>query len=82
MQQTIKTRQQRQFGLMQTLQAVSPLATLDRGYAIVQRQKESGVLKSAEDIQLGDSLAIRLAKGRVIAEVKKTFLDDSQDSLF
>lgn len=81
MQQTIKTRQQRQFGLMQTLQAVSPLATLDRGYAIVQRQKEGCLVKTAEDLKPGDALAIRLAKGRVIAEVKKTFVEGSPNSL-
>jgi exodeoxyribonuclease VII large subunit len=46
------------------LVSLSPQATLDRGYAIVQRPDES-VVRSTEGIKLGDELLIRLADGRV-----------------
>ncbi|TNY35429.1 exodeoxyribonuclease VII large subunit [Thermomonospora catenispora] len=48
------------------LRALSPAATLDRGYAIVQRP-DGTVLRSAEEVDKGEELVIRLADGRVRA---------------
>ncbi|MGI8330669.1 exodeoxyribonuclease VII large subunit [Actinomadura scrupuli] len=50
------------------LVALSPAATLQRGYAIVQRPDES-VLRSAAEAGKGDELLIRLADGRLTAVV-------------
>lgn len=61
---------QQQASIGQTLHAVSPLATLDRGYAIVQRSDQS-VVKSTAHIAIGDRLNIRVAQGEIEAEVKK-----------
>jgi exodeoxyribonuclease VII large subunit len=61
---------QQQASISQTLHAVSPLATLDRGYAIVQRGDHT-VVKSTQQIAIGDSLNIRVAQGEITAEVKK-----------
>ena len=44
-----------------TLHAVSPLATLDRGYAIATHKKR--VLLSSESLKSGDTVEVRLAKG-------------------
>jgi len=55
---------------MRALHAVSPLATLERGYAIVTRSADGAVLRSAADVQPGDDIEARLAKGRVTARVK------------
>lgn len=60
---------QQQASLSLTLHAVSPLATLDRGYAIVQRSSDNSVVKSTEQIAVGDSLNIRLAQGQLATEV-------------
>jgi exodeoxyribonuclease VII large subunit len=46
---------------LSTLHAVSPLATLDRGYAIASHAGK--VLFSSEDVQPNDEIALRLAKG-------------------
>jgi exodeoxyribonuclease VII large subunit len=55
--------------LERTLQAVSPLATLERGYAIVQN--ESGeILRDAADAPAGSLIDARLAKGRIRAKVQ------------
>jgi exodeoxyribonuclease VII large subunit len=43
------------------LRALSPLATLERGYAIVQR--EGAVLRSAATLAAGDEVDVRLAEG-------------------
>jgi len=52
-----------------TLNAVSPLAVLDRGYAIVQRESDGHVLRSAEDIQPGETIEARLSQGHLRARV-------------
>jgi exodeoxyribonuclease VII large subunit len=51
-----------------TLQAVSPLATLDRGYAIAF-DSANRVIRRATDVQPGDALRIRLADGQIAARV-------------
>ncbi|MCW2887742.1 MAG: exodeoxyribonuclease large subunit [Streptosporangiaceae bacterium] len=48
------------------LVALSPAATLQRGYAIVQHPDES-VVRSAAEVGKGDELLIRLADGRLTA---------------
>ncbi len=55
--------------LVRTLHAVSPLATLDRGYAIVTT--ESGkVLQDAGVVRRGQIIHARLARGRVRARIE------------
>lgn len=51
------------------LKALSPLATLERGFAIVQRDNGS-LVKSAKDVKKGEQLRIRLAKDSVKAKVE------------
>ena len=48
------------------LRQLSPLQTLERGYAIVQR--DGKVVKSAEDAPVGSKLKVRLAQGEIRAE--------------
>ena len=57
---------------MRGLHAVSPLATLDRGYAIVEDAQSGKVLMSASDTAAGDDIRARLAHGELIATVKTT----------
>ncbi len=53
--------------LFMTLNAVSPLATLDRGYALVTH--ENHVLFESQAVKPGELVDIRLAKGQLICEV-------------
>jgi len=46
--------------------ALSPQATLDRGYAVVQRG-DGSVVRDADDVVLGEELRLRLAKGEISA---------------
>jgi exodeoxyribonuclease VII large subunit len=55
--------------LVRTLNAVSPLATLERGYAIVSREG-GGILINAADVAPGTLIEARLAKGRIRAKVQ------------
>jgi exodeoxyribonuclease VII large subunit len=56
---------------MRGLHSVSPLATLERGYAIVEDATSGKVLMSAMDATPGDDIRARLANGELIATVKK-----------
>lgn len=49
------------------LNTMSPLATLSRGYSITQHQNR--VLTDASDLQPGDTIRTRLARGDVISQV-------------
>ena len=55
--------------LVRTLNAVSPLATLDRGYAIVSRAS-GGILRDAADAAAGTIIEARLAVGTIRAKVE------------
>ena len=51
------------------LRALSPQATLDRGYAIVRG--EAGVIRSAPDVEAGDPVEVQLARGSFAARVEE-----------
>lgn len=55
---------------LSTLHAVSPLATLDRGYAIATQKDK--VLFSSEQVGIGDVIEVRLSQGKLICEVTET----------
>ena len=56
--------------LGRALNSVSPLATLERGYAIVL--DESGkALTDASEAKSGDDIRARLSKGELVAKVTK-----------
>lgn len=57
-------------GLVRALESVSPLATLGRGYAILQRETDSGVVRRAGDATPGETLLARLAEGRLRLRVE------------
>ena len=56
--------------VMRGLHSVSPLATLDRGYAVVQHAATGKVLLSSGDIGPGEDIRARLARGELVATVK------------
>ncbi len=56
--------------LTEALQALSPLAILDRGYALVL-DASGKLLKDAKDAKPGQEITARLAKGEIRATVKK-----------
>ena len=57
--------------LVRTLQAVSPLATLDRGYAIVSRVGGT-IVRSAAEVSPGTPIDVRLAVGKFRAKVEES----------
>ena len=55
--------------LQAQLQALSPQATLDRGYAIALAE-DGSVVRDAAQVSRGDQLVLRLARGRVHTSVE------------
>lgn len=55
------------------LDTLSPLKTLERGYAIVQRLEDGAVLKDTRRLTPGDRLRIRLAQGSLQAGVLEVY---------
>jgi exodeoxyribonuclease VII large subunit len=51
------------------LESLSPLATLQRGYAIVT-DKQGKVVRDTTAVAVGDEVRARLAKGQLTLEVK------------
>ncbi len=57
------------------LDALSPLGTLARGYAIAQRQDTLRVIRRADEVSPGDGIRVRLGKGGLDCRVE-TVLDE------
>jgi exodeoxyribonuclease VII large subunit len=57
--------------IVRALAGVSPLATLARGYAIVQRPGSGEVIRRATDVAPGEPLDARLAEGRLRLRVER-----------
>lgn len=51
------------------MRALSPAATLERGYAVVQRASDGAVLRKPGEVTVGDELAVRLTGGQLRAVV-------------
>jgi len=53
------------------LDALSPLAILERGYSICSRLPEGEIIRSVGDIAIGDALRILFSDGEAVSEVKE-----------
>ncbi len=69
MPQRLAEQRQRLAGLARALDTVSPLATLERGYAIVQRP-DGRIVRKASEAGIGDPLRVRLGEGRLDCRVE------------
>ena len=67
-QGALRAARERLLPLVRTLQAVSPLATLDRGYAIVS-SATGRIVRDPADAPPGTAIEARLARGRIRATV-------------
>lgn len=69
MQQILHRHKQRLTLSRQTLHAVSPLATLDRGYAIVTQIETCRIIRDSQHLQPGDLIQAQFAQGVIISQV-------------
>jgi exodeoxyribonuclease VII large subunit len=71
MQSRIESGRRRAAVLAAGLQGVSPLATLERGYALVT-DGDGKLVRDSSQLRIGDAVQTRLASGSFSAEVRKT----------
>jgi exodeoxyribonuclease VII large subunit len=64
----LETDRRRLDGLARALHTVSPLATLDRGYAIVEN-RDGAIIQDARSVMAGDEIRARLGRGSLTAHV-------------
>lgn len=67
----LQTRQRQWAVVCKSLDTLSPLATLDRGYAIVTRQADNHILHRADSVTPGEPVTARLAQGQLLCTVDK-----------
>ena len=53
------------------LESLSPLAVLARGYSVTEHAATGRVVRDASQVQLGDALHTRLAKGQITSRVEQ-----------
>ena len=66
----LEKRQLQLVSAAQWLNAVSPLATLERGYSIT-RAANGGVVRSSNEVKPGDLLTTRVAEGTLVSKVSE-----------
>jgi exodeoxyribonuclease VII large subunit len=79
LQQILQTSNKRLHELGRTLHAVSPLATLGRGYAVLSKATEKEIITSAKQAASGQKLKAQLADGRLYCTVDEV-TDESLES--
>ncbi len=60
------------------LHTVSPLATLERGYAVAQRGDDGTILRRADTVTAGDPVRVRLAHGQLDCRVETAHPPDDE----
>ncbi|MFH0732862.1 MAG: exodeoxyribonuclease VII large subunit [Candidatus Omnitrophota bacterium] len=67
----LQEKQHQLDNLSSTLKALNPTAILSRGYSITARAADGKIIKDAEELNEGDIIKTRLAKGEVESRVEK-----------
>lgn len=70
----IRARNDRCAQLAGRLQILSPLATLSRGYSIIERERDGSVVRKPDEVTAGERIRARLAEGELHCVVAR--LDD------
>jgi exodeoxyribonuclease VII large subunit len=57
--------------IIQALNTISPLATLERGYSIASLADSSSIISSSNQLSIDDKIKTRFAHGHIISQVKE-----------
>lgn len=71
------SRGQRVDSCLAHLHALSPLATLRRGYSVLQRIPDGRVVRAVDGVSVGEDLQAKLIDGRLLCTVKAVMPDSS-----
>ncbi len=75
MHRVLERAQEHMARTAQALDTLSPLATLARGYAILENPTTSGIVRTASELRAGDAVRARLAQGLLDCRVEKVHND-------
>ncbi len=70
-QEQLRQRRNRLSECAGRLSALSPLAVLDRGYAIAHKLPEQRIIKSADSLAVGDLIRVTFSAGKSVCRVEK-----------
>ncbi|GEM04432.1 exodeoxyribonuclease 7 large subunit [Halolactibacillus miurensis] len=73
----VEKNKHRFFRVMEALELISPLKTMQRGYSLIYKGNAS-LVKSSQDVQVGETVNIKLAEGKIEAVVQK--IDNQSDN--
>ncbi|MGH7255944.1 MAG: exodeoxyribonuclease VII large subunit [Nitrospirales bacterium] len=74
----IQLKRQGLRSLAASLDSLSPLSVLSRGYSILQTVPDGHVLRTAQDVRIGDTVRARLHEGELRCEVRDRTMPDSK----
>ncbi len=74
--QAIDSARQTLQSLVSSLNALSPLAVLDRGYSLTKRVSDGELVRDASMLAVGDQISTLLSSGSIISEVRSIDVDE------
>ena len=74
--QAVETSRQHVNSLAASLNALSPLAVLDRGYSLTKRVSDGELIRDASVVAVGDQVSTLLASGSIVSEVRSISVDE------
>ena len=72
MQRQLQNDALRLRGLARSMEAVSPLATVARGYSILTRTDDGQLVRSVSQVQPGDAVQAKVGDGVIDLQVTRT----------
>jgi exodeoxyribonuclease VII large subunit len=69
--QQVESAHRRVEAIGRTIDALSPLKVLNRGYSLTRREGTNEILRQAGDVRVGDRIETRLAAGRLTSVVDR-----------
>ena len=64
----LKLQKSQVLGVQRRLEALNPLAILQRGYAVIS-QPDGKIVRSVDDVQVNDQLNVRVSDGEFTTQV-------------
>lgn len=79
MTRQLEAAQQRLSRNLELIHALSPLATLSRGYSLTRREVDNQILRHSDQVAPGDCLRTSLAVGSLLSRIEQVYGPEPQD---
>jgi len=77
MERCLERNRQQVRTIAASLNALSPLAVLERGYSLTKRLDDGELIRGAQQVRIGDRISTLLAEGSLVSEVVSVDRDDA-----